>query len=82
MTFFEAFVFERIMPLEWESRLADRYGGRMMVEVSREFQPLHHAIHAITKLSLVSKGYSHLLECALQHYQQAVSIPVGFVIYP
>lgn len=51
------------------------FGGNEdpVVAESKKFRPLHHAICAISMLSVALKGQRNLLAGAYQHYHQAIS---------
>ncbi|KAI4785878.1 hypothetical protein E4T44_14002 [Aureobasidium sp. EXF-8845] len=53
-----------------------------VVRESRTFQPLHHAICAISMLSLAFKGQRRLLAGAFRHYHQAITTCMSSTIKP
>ncbi|TIA40857.1 hypothetical protein D6C78_02231 [Aureobasidium pullulans] len=73
MTHYKDFISRRMMPLGSRFKLSDYGSEDIIVQESRTFRPLYHAICAITLLSLALKGQRHLLAGAFQHYHQAIS---------
>ncbi|KAI4853123.1 hypothetical protein E4T44_01037 [Aureobasidium sp. EXF-8845] len=53
-----------------------------VVRESRTFQPLHHAICAISMLSLAFKGQRQLFAGAFRHYHQAITTCISPTIKP
>ncbi|KAI5268205.1 hypothetical protein E4T47_07806 [Aureobasidium subglaciale] len=73
MMHYKNFISKRMMPLGSRFKLSDCGHEDVIVQESRSFPPLYHAICAITLLSLALKGQRHLLAGAFQHYHQAIS---------
>ncbi|GAB7357702.1 hypothetical protein MBLNU459_g0369t1 [Dothideomycetes sp. NU459] len=69
---YSGFISKRIMPLGSRFSLGGSSEDAVVV-ASREFRPLHHAICAISMLSVALKGQRNLLAGAFQHYHQAIS---------
>lgn len=68
---YTGFVTKRIMPLG--SRFGLGGPEDAIVLESKKFRPLHHAICAVSMLSVALKGQRSLLAGAYQHYHQAIS---------
>ncbi|GAB7355231.1 hypothetical protein MBLNU459_g5782t2 [Dothideomycetes sp. NU459] len=77
MVHYKGFIAKRIMPLGKHFHL-DTGAGREdpIVAEARNFPPLHHAICAISLLSLALKGQQQLLAESFQHYHQAIATSI------
>ncbi|KAI4849518.1 hypothetical protein E4T45_05880 [Aureobasidium sp. EXF-8846] len=76
---YRVFVSPRIMPLGMIHKLCfDGEVDTAVLSHSRSFEPLYHAICAISSLSLVFKGQQSFLVEAFQHYDWAISTCIEY----